>query len=156
MLHFFRSDAYNLDNLKKCWLNIVLDEIEIKEESGYLLAVGDHSKIVKEARYMPGVKKHHQDSDNSGKGEYIFGHEFGMIGFITESQKMQCIPVDIELHNGKDDITELTKRLKEENEASAYIKEVEIVSDEESDCKIKENKKRMKQKNKKKTKKEKK
>jgi hypothetical protein len=39
-----------------------------------LVAVGDYTEVVKEGKYMPGVKKHHQESDSSGKGEYIYGH----------------------------------------------------------------------------------
>jgi hypothetical protein len=56
---------------------------------------------------MPAVKKHHQDSENSGKGEYIYGHEFGMIGLVTSSLKMQCLPVDIEIHDGKEEVDDL-------------------------------------------------
>jgi hypothetical protein len=29
---------------------------------------------------MPGIKKLHQESENSSKGEYIFGRMFGGIG----------------------------------------------------------------------------
>ena len=31
---------------------------------------------------MPGVKKLHQDSEDSSKGEYIFGHLFGAVGAV--------------------------------------------------------------------------
>jgi len=51
--------------------------------------IGDHIKVGKEARYMPGVKKLHQDSENVGKEEYIFGHQFGMIGLLAEGPTTQ-------------------------------------------------------------------
>jgi len=31
---------------------------------------------------MPGVKRLHQDSDNSGKGATIWGHHFGYVGLL--------------------------------------------------------------------------
>ena len=69
-----------------------------------MVIVGDHIKVPKEARHMPGVKKLHQDSENVGKAEYIFGHQFGMVGILAEDKTMQCIPVDIELQDGTDEI----------------------------------------------------
>ena len=32
---------------------------------------------------MPGVKRLHQESDNSGKAPYIFGHHHGVIGLMA-------------------------------------------------------------------------
>lgn len=57
---------------------------------------------------MPGVKKHHQESENSGKPEYIYGHELGMIGVLTDGKVMQCVPVDVEIHDGSDDVNKLS------------------------------------------------
>ena len=64
--------------------------------------VGDGVKECKEGRYMPGVKKLHQESENSAKGEYIFGHMFGGIGILIGdiSQKMYCVLVSMRLHDG--------------------------------------------------------
>ena len=56
---------------------------------------------------MPGVKKLHQDSENVGKSEYIFGHQFGMAGILAKGKTMQCIPVDIELQDGINEIERL-------------------------------------------------
>jgi hypothetical protein len=36
---------------------------------------GDNIKVAKEAQKMLGVKKLHQDSENSGKSKYIFDHK---------------------------------------------------------------------------------
>ena len=68
---------------------------------------GDHIKVGKEARYMPGVKKLHQDSEKVGKEEYIFGHQFGMIGLLAEGATTQCVPLNIDIHDGIDEINAL-------------------------------------------------
>jgi hypothetical protein len=68
--------------------------VKIDERS---ILIGDHIKVGKEARYMPGVKKLHQDSENVGKAEYIFGHQFGMIGILAEGPTTQCVPLNIEI-----------------------------------------------------------
>lgn len=50
---------------------------------------------------MPGVKKLHQDSENSSKGEFIFGHLFGAIGVLVgTSQKRFCLPLSMQLQAG--------------------------------------------------------
>lgn len=105
MLHFFRSKAYDLGRIKSKWQDIVLEHIKPVMMDGYMMLIGDHIKVSKEARYMPGVKKLHQDSENSGKSEYIFGHQHGMLGILVEGKTNQCVPLDIELQDGIDEIT---------------------------------------------------
>ncbi|MCE5220600.1 MAG: hypothetical protein LLF98_04840 [Clostridium sp.] len=73
----------------------------ICKEDSVTILVGDGVKASKEARKMPGVKKLHQESENSSKGEYIFGHMFGGIGVLAgNSSKMFCIPLFINLQDG--------------------------------------------------------
>jgi len=125
MLHFFRSKAYDLGHIKSKWQDIVLKHIEPVMMDGYMMLIGDHIKVSKEARHMPGVKKLHQDSENAGKAEYIFGHQHGMLGILAEGKTHQCVPLDIELQDGVDEITCLKddagvtevalKKLKDEN-----------------------------------------
>ena len=50
--------------------------------NGRAVLVGDGVKVSKEARYMPGVKKMVQESEDSSKGEFIFGHMFGALGVL--------------------------------------------------------------------------
>ena len=71
-----------------------------------LLFVGDGTKVSKEANYMPGVKKLHQESDNSGKPSYITGHHFGVLGLLAgnERRKIFCISIMAEIHEGVDRI----------------------------------------------------
>jgi hypothetical protein len=50
---------------------------------------------------MPGVKRLHQESENSGKAEYIFGHMFGAVGILVGSmEKLFCLPVSVTLQAG--------------------------------------------------------
>jgi len=136
MLHFFRSKAFDLENIKSKWQSIVLEHIKPVMMDGYIMLIGDHIKVAKEARHMPGVKKLHQDSENVGKAEYIFGHQHGMIGILAEGKTNQCIPLDIELQDGVDEITclkndapvtqEALKKLKEEN--NSILKMIQMVS----------------------------
>lgn len=71
----------------------------------YILLVGDGIKVVKEAKKMPAVKKLHQESENSGKASYIFGHHFGFLGILAGNlKKYFCIPVAAEIHEGVDEI----------------------------------------------------
>jgi len=107
-LHFFRSKAFDLKSLKKQWINIVIENFKIKTINDRIFLIGDHTKISKEARFMPGVKKHHQESENSGKPDYIYGHEQGMLGILTDGKVMQCVPVDVEIHDGSDDVNILS------------------------------------------------
>lgn len=92
MLHFFRSQAFNLREIKSKWQYIVIKYIRPVVIDDSIILIGDHIKVAKEARHMPGVKKLHQDSENVGKSEYIFGHQFGMVGILAEGKTMQCIP----------------------------------------------------------------
>jgi len=115
MIYFFRSRAFNLKDIKHQWLSIVQQHITPVKIDGRSIVIGDHIKVGKEARFMPVVKKHHQDSENVGKPEYIFGHQFGMIGLLAEGATTQCVPLNIDLHDGieeinalKDDSTEQT------------------------------------------------
>jgi len=53
------------------------------EIDGRLLLASDGIKISKEAEKMPGVKRLHQESYNSGKAACIYGHHHGVIGILT-------------------------------------------------------------------------
>ncbi|AHV95624.1 hypothetical protein [Paenibacillus sabinae] len=50
---------------------------------------------------MPGVKKLHQESENSSKAENIFGHLFGAVGILMGTpQKWFCLPLLMNLQDG--------------------------------------------------------
>ena len=64
-------------------------------KSRRLLLAGDGIKISKEAEKMPAVKRLHQESDNSGKAPYIYGHHWGVIGILSGWVKktLLCTPL---------------------------------------------------------------
>ncbi|WP_237690763.1 hypothetical protein [Paenibacillus caui] len=69
--------------------------------NGMAVLIGDGMKQTKEARRMPGVKKLHQESENSSKAEHIFGHLFGAIGILMRTpQKWFCLPLFMNLQDG--------------------------------------------------------
>jgi hypothetical protein len=50
---------------------------------------------------MPGVKWLHQESNNSGKPAFIYGHHFGVLGLLAGStQKVFCVPLSAWLQEG--------------------------------------------------------
>ena len=80
LLWFFRASSWELKSIMHRWWHIVIDSCPLVEIDGRLLLAGDGIKISKEAEKMPGVKRLHQESDNSGKSPYIYGHHHGAIG----------------------------------------------------------------------------
>ncbi|MDO3678679.1 hypothetical protein [Paenibacillus ehimensis] len=77
LIDFFRSSAWSLESLQLTWLQVVRRVAPLFTLNGAVILFGDGMKQSKEARRMPGVKKFRQESENSSKAEYIFGHLFG-------------------------------------------------------------------------------
>jgi hypothetical protein len=101
VLHFFRSAAWKLASLRGWWIKAVLESGVLHQENGMPVMVGDGTKKSKEGRKMPCVKKLRQESENSAKPAYIFGHMFGMVGVLAGSiGKLFCIPLSIKIHDG--------------------------------------------------------
>ena len=70
-------------------------------ENGMPILIGDGVKQSKEGKKMPSVKRLHQESENSGKAEYIFGHMFGFIGVLVgNTEKLFCLPLTASLQDG--------------------------------------------------------
>jgi hypothetical protein len=101
MLNFFRSKSWELETLTKKWISIISNNVPIIREGDYAILIGDGVKQPKEGKRMPGVKKLHQESENSKKAEYMFGHMFGAIGvLIGNENKRYCMPISIKIHDG--------------------------------------------------------
>lgn len=101
MLNFFRANSWILETLIIKWCLIIKEHAPICREDGLILLAGDGVKQPKEGKKMPGVKKLHQESENSSKAEYIFGHMFGCVGvLIGNASKMFCTPVSLRIHDG--------------------------------------------------------
>lgn len=97
-LHFFRSEAYSIESLYDAWIKIVVKDEKLIRIAGRLLVLGDHSKVPKEGLHMPGIQILHQDSQNSGKPEFIAGHNYGQVcAIITDGSYSRSIPLMTEL-----------------------------------------------------------
>jgi hypothetical protein len=83
LLSFFRASSWQLPIIQQSWQQIVLSQSPMVTIGGRYLIAGDGIKISKEAEKMPGVKRLHQESDNSGKAPYIYGHHFGALGILA-------------------------------------------------------------------------
>ncbi len=112
LLAFFRTSSWTMSGVQKKWLEIVLSRCPLPTIAGRLIMIGDGIKISKEAKKMPGVKRLHQESDNSGKSPYIYGHHFGVIGLLAGwlSKKAFCVPLCAELHEGAKDLRKLQNK----------------------------------------------
>lgn len=85
-----------------------------------LILVGDGVKQSKEGWRMPCVKKLFQESENSGKPTYIFGHMFGAIGVLVgNANKLFCVPVSMTIQDGNKTIGQWLK--------SSMVKESHVV-----------------------------
>lgn len=136
LLHFFRAESYRLSSLEQRWQKIIKSSKLLYRIHGMIVMIGDGVKHSKEGRFMPGVKKLHQESENSAKGEYIFGHLFGGVGVIIGDtcQKMYCVLISMRIHDGLKTIHSWLKKEKiEEEEREEIHKEdshvVKIIKD---------------------------
>jgi hypothetical protein len=95
MLSFFRTSSWQLKAISQRWCQIVMQRCPLPTIDGRLLLAGDGIKICKEAEKMPAVKRLHQESDNSGKAPYIYGHHWGVIGILAGWAKktLLCSPL---------------------------------------------------------------
>lgn len=106
LLHFFRSKAFSTLSLKKAWHRLVLRDAPLYKLNGRTLLIGDGTKQPKEGFHMPGVKKLFQESDNSSKPEFIFGHMFGAVGAVIGSEhSLFCLPLDMNIQDGLADVS---------------------------------------------------
>jgi hypothetical protein len=101
LLHFFRSSAWRTESVTAQWIRIAHKSTECPQINGRYVLIGDGIKQSKEGRKMPGVKKLHQDSENSSKAEYIFGHLFGVVGILAgNAKKLFCVPLTASIQDG--------------------------------------------------------
>jgi hypothetical protein len=107
-LAFFRSGAVKLGGIQRHWQLLIASRCAIRTRAGAAVLLADGIKAAKEAEFMPGVKKLHQESENSGKAPWIFGHHFGVVGMLAGGeQKAFCIPLAAELHEGAEALRHL-------------------------------------------------
>lgn len=95
LLSFFRTSSWNLKCIQLRWWQIVQSNCPLIRVDNRLLIAGDGIKIAKEAEKMPAVKKLHQESENSGKPPYIYGHHHGVLGILAGwvKKNLLCSPL---------------------------------------------------------------
>ena len=98
-LHYFRSDAYSVKLLYDKWIEIAVKSEGLERVAGRVVVLGDHSNVSKEGLYMPGIQILHQDSQNSGKPEFIAGHRAAHISAVlTKGDVSRSLPLMTQLH----------------------------------------------------------
>jgi hypothetical protein len=95
LLSFFRTSSWHLKCIQQRWWQIVLSHCPLLKVADRYLIAGDGIKVSKEAEKMPGVKKLHQESENSGKPPYIYGHHHGVLGILAGwvKKNLLCSPL---------------------------------------------------------------
>lgn len=98
LLHYFRSSGYSTSRLYEEWIDIARRETAFLRISERVVMLGDHIKISKEGKRMPDIQVLHQDSENSGKGEYIEGHTYAQVSaVIAHGDVKRSLPLITEL-----------------------------------------------------------
>ncbi len=101
MLHFFRSHAFKTPALKNTWHKIVLHNAPFIRLNNRIMLLGDGTKVSKESRHMPAVKKLCQESEDSSKPQFIHGHMYGGVGAVAGNDENSfCIPLDLNIQDG--------------------------------------------------------
>ena len=85
LLNFFRSDAVCDTLLQEELYQILIEDGHLLKIQGRNLLVGDGVKVSKEGRFMPGVKRLHQESADSSKAEWIMGSLYGGLSAIVSN-----------------------------------------------------------------------
>ena len=123
LIRFFRSSSFKIRDLMCKWAEIVANNaLGIVRVGDAAVLTGDGIKIPKEGRRMPGVKRLHQESENTTKAEYIFGQLFGCVGVLTEwGKKTFCIPLACELQDGVKEIMSWTENIRRASQTVEMI-----------------------------------
>ena len=101
LLHFFRSEAYDLDSLRRCWHRFVLEHFAVVEDGGRLVLQADHTYVVKDGGRMPGVVSQRQLSETQSKPGYFRGQCWGAPGLLVGSfSACFCLPLTLQIHQG--------------------------------------------------------
>ena len=118
-IHFFHASSWNHKTICIKWMKVVFGSGHIYKINNRAILLGDGVQQHKEGKKTPGVKKLRQESGDSSKGGYIFGHFYGVLGVLAgTSKKIFCIPLTAAIHNGVDVIR---KWADEKHEAVSHV-----------------------------------
>ena len=100
LLHFFHSNAWSVHSLLKCWWQWLLLEKVPYRSNGRIVLIGDHTKVPKDGRNIPGITTLHQESETASKPSFFRGHEWGCIAMLSSARsKFFATPLIAEIHN---------------------------------------------------------
>lgn len=101
MMHFFRADSWDWEDIFTTWLQTVSRYAPLKRIAGRAVLVGDGVKRAPDGRYMPCTRKMVQESEDSSKPAFIHGHLWGAVGILVgNATKTFCLPLSIRIHDG--------------------------------------------------------
>lgn len=101
LIHFFHSDAWDAELIRKTWWKLLAERAPVYRVKKRCILIGDGVKQSKEAFHMAGVKKLLQESENSSKPQYIFGHMFGAVGMLIGRKGGKfCVPLQMNIQDG--------------------------------------------------------
>jgi len=134
LIGFFRSNAWSLETLTAKWCALVQKNAPIVKHGDAVVMVGDGVKESKEGRRMPGVKRLHQESDNSSKADYIWGHLFGGVGILAQKDdKCFCIPLALTLQDGVKPIFGWEEKEEEKQRQTSHVTEMVILAHKQAE-----------------------
>ena len=101
LIHFFHSTAWEPDMIRETWWKLLTKWAPIYRVKKRCILIGDGVKQSKEAFHMAGVKKLLQESENSSKSKFIFGHMFGAVGVLIGRKGGKfCAPLKMNIQDG--------------------------------------------------------
>lgn len=101
LIHFFHSSAWDPATVRKTWWGMFAEKAPVYRVKKRCILIGDGVKQSKEAFHMAGVKKLIQESENSSKPAFIFGHMFGAVGILVGRKGGKfCAPLQMNIQDG--------------------------------------------------------
>ena len=101
LIHFFHSTAWKPETIRQTWWKLLAEKAPVYRVKKRCILIGDGVKQSKEAFHMAGVKKLLQESENSSKPKFMFGHMFGAVGVLIGRKGGKfCVPVKMNIQDG--------------------------------------------------------
>ncbi|MGB0848935.1 MAG: transposase [Thiolinea sp.] len=101
LLHFFRAESYDLNELRRYWHRFVLQHCSVVNYAGRSVVLADHTYVVKDGGRMPGVVSQRQLSETQSKPGYFRGQCWGAAGLLVGSfSACFCLPLTLQIHQG--------------------------------------------------------
>ena len=101
LIHFFHSAAWDPNTIRQTWWRLLAEKAPLYRVKNRCILIGDGVKQSKEAFYMAGAKKLLQESENSSKPRFIFGHMFGALGILIGRKGGKfCAPLRMDIQDG--------------------------------------------------------